>query len=305
MSLICDIPIPKTGQRITIDQTPRTLKDMGVSFVKGVQTVKISFYERPELRVIARFAADPSATISPTVGNVILPNDVFEMNKFGLDALFVAAEGSIQAHVTQFTGEEECDFTNEYRNLIARVLPSEPEYFGSYGTFAAKYIPESNLYKLFNSFGKVFSDFHCRVLDMILEMFASTSTELANNWANETFSDTLNNCLEGFGITTQDKVAAAVAKLHGIGANSTEGYIDVAEALGLEISITDDVSTFSLTINFINPDLAPRLACDLACASMLNGPDLNSILAFRCIMKIIGPAQSDIVYQINGDCEFE
>ena len=98
MSAICEVPIKKTGVEVLIDGTPKTLEDLGIKLRDDVETIKISFDESLELKVIARFAADPSATISSSVGNIIISGDVIELNKFGLQGLLVAVDDPIPAH---------------------------------------------------------------------------------------------------------------------------------------------------------------------------------------------------------------
>ena len=305
MSAICEVPIKKTGVEVLIDGTPKTLEDLGIKLRDDVETIKISFDESLELKVIARFAADPSATISSSVGNIIISGDVIELNKFGLQGLLVAVDDPIPAHVTQFGKIIPCDFTDAYRNLIAQVLTGEPEFFGRAAAFGAKCIKGSNLYKLLNSFGKIFSDFHCRVEDLKKELFASTCVELCDNYANEAFSDDLKDCLSGLEQTEFDRVLTVVAKLVGIGANGVQGYIEIAAALGLVVEIDDNASTFTLTFNFIGADISPMLGCAGGCARMHDGPGMNSILAFACLMEIIAPAQSKNLFTVDGDCEFE
>lgn len=304
MATICEIPIQKTGVEISIPTTPKTLADLGIKFRDDVETVKVSFDESMELKVIGRFAADPSATISTSVGNIILSGDVIELNKFGLDGLLVSVDGALPAHVTQFGAAEVCDFTDLYTNLIAQHLPGEPEFFGRAAAFGGKCIRESNLFKLLRAFGKLFSDFHCRAEELILELFPGTCSELCENYANESFSNDLQDCLSGFELSTIEAALAAVAKLTGTGANRTDLYIEIAAAFGLTVTVDDDASTFTMTFDFVGADISPMLGCAGACARMHDGPDMNSLLAFSCIMKIIGPTQSQVAFTIDGGCEF-
>jgi uncharacterized protein YmfQ (DUF2313 family) len=146
------------------------------------------------------------------------------------------------------------------------------------------------------------SDLHCRALDLVNEFYASSCKELCDLWDDEAFDKTLSACLTTFSLTDQERINAVVAKILGGGGYRPADFVAIAAVLGLTVNVTDDPGSFTLTMDIVGANVEAVTACDLACARMTDGPDMNSILAFKCIMEKIGPAQSDIAFTIDGAC---
>lgn len=295
MAEVCQVPIFKSSKAIELSTTPKTLTELGVTLEDDAVQTRVIFEGVWQLVAIGRYARDPAATISATKGNPIWPNGIICLNEFETGAKFQSIAGTVQATVQQFKAVEVCDFTDLYKNLLPQILPVG-------FAWTAKCVPESNLAKLIAVFSKIFSDLHCRIEDMIREMFLSTCVELCDRHENETFGGQIRECLNRFELTNSQQVLALVAKAISGGAFRADDYVTIGAALGLTIVVDDDPTNFTLTFDIVGADVSPMLACDVACARLFDGPDMNMILAFICIIDKIAPAQSDRAFTIDGGC---
>lgn len=291
---ICQVPIFKGSKQIVVTTTPQTLEDMGIEFDKTTVQIIVQFEGIWRLKAIGRYAKDPSAVIGPTVGNPIFPQHVVCLNNFETGTQFVAASGTLTAIVHQYTQALECDFSQQYLGIIPQILP---EGFA----WVAKCDPESNLFRLLKVFSILFSNFHCTALRLVLEMFPGTCIELCDRHDNERFDRQLQECLDKHNLSDAQGKRALLAKIFVAGVTQNEPLIEAALILDLEVTIVDDVPTFTKTFTFINTDTDEKTACEPACAPLVDGPDMNLILAYICIMEKIGSAQTQRIYKI-GNC---
>lgn len=290
---ICDVPILSSTKCVELTEAPQTLEELGIEFDDGANLIRVLFEGRWALREIARCSRDPSATISDTVGALIFPNTVICLNEFELQSVFRTVSGTLNICIEQYKAIEACDFQEPYRRVLDKLLPNG-------FTWEAKSIPGSVLYRLLFAFGKLFSDLHCAALDLVDEFYASTCKHLCENWADERLDNDISECLQGIEQSKAQEISAIVAKIIATGAVTTEGYIEIAASLGLEVTVTESFAL--LTFDIIGADISPMLACDLACARMNDGPDMNSMLAFKCIMEKIRTLGLNHEFTFDGVC---
>lgn len=144
------------------------------------------------------------------------------------------------------------------------------------------------------------SDLHCSELELQKEFYASTCVQLCQNWADERLDNDISECLQGIELSKAQEISAIVAKIIATGSTTAEGYIAIGAALGLEVTVTESLGL--LTFDIIGADISPMLACDLACARMNDGPDMNFILAFKCIMEKIRTLGLNHEFTFDGVC---
>lgn len=293
----CEEPIPFAGQVLTVTETPQSLTDMGFDLGDSTCTVQISILASSwRLKPIGRWSKDSAASISDTVGRLIFPFSKICLNEYETDAIFRSVSGEFEIFVQKFVEPVDCDYQIPYLGVLQKLLPQGFAWEG-------KLIPESNLYKLLNAAAKLASDLHCRALELTDEFFASTSVEFQSQWEGESFNASLNECLVNASLNQREKILTILAKSRGAGAYRPEDFEAIAEVLGLEVDVTDDPSTFTLTFDYINPDVSAQALCDMtACSRLFDGPDMNFMLAYRCLINKVAPAQSDKVFTINGEC---
>ncbi len=269
---------------------------LGVSIPADACGMIIRFEGRWALQPIVRWSKDPIASITATDGRPAFPYSEICLDANEFESLFRTVSGEQRINVEFFLAPEVCDFQAEYLGVIQKLLPTG-------FAWEAKTITESNLYKLLNVFAKIFSDVHCAILALADEFYPSTSTQLLDNWRNEAFSNSLQECLNSLDLSTQEQVLSIIAKLQASGSYRPEDFENVADVMGLEVQVSDDPSTFTMTFDFINPDVSAQALCDMtACSRLYDGADMNLMLAFICIMNKIAPAQSDKIFTINGTC---
>ena len=277
---ICDVPILSSTKCVELTTTPQTLGDLGIEFNFDTNLVRVIFEGRWALKEIGRYSRDPSATITATVGAPIYPNAKICLNKFEFLSVFRTVSGTEKICIEQYKALIPCDFQAQYRKAFAQLLPTG-------FAWEAKDIPGSVLYRLLLSVGKMFSDLHCRAEELLDEFHASTCKELCENFADETFDRDLSDCLVDIELSKAQEINAIVAKIIGSGANTTADYIEIADAFGLTVTVTEDFANNTLIFDIIGADISPMLACDLACARLNDGPDMNFFLAFVCILEKI------------------
>ena len=293
----CAEPIPEVGQVFTVTTTPQSLADMGFTASSSSCTIQVSILQSSwRLVPIGRWSKDSGASISDTVGRLIFPFSKICLNEFETGAIFRSVSGEFEILVQEFVEPVVCDFRVPYLGVLQKLLPSG-------FAWEAKQIEESNLYKLLNAAAKIASDLHCRALELTNEFFASSSVEFQNQWANESFNASLNECLVNASLNQREKILTILAKARGAGAYRASDFEEIASVLGLEVSITDDPAAFTMTFDFIGANVAAKSLCDMtACSRLFDGADMNFMLAYKCLMNKVAPAQSQKVFLIDGDC---
>jgi len=291
---ICDVPIISSTKCVELTTTPQTLAELGITFKPENNLTRIIFEGRWALREIARYSRDPSASISDTVGALIFPGSKICLNELERESLFRTVSGTLTICVEQYKALEVCDFQDQYRNALAQLLPDG-------FAWEAKCIPGSVLYRLLNAIGKLMSDLHCSELELQKEFYASTCVQLCENWADERIDNDIGECLQGIELSNAQEISAIVAKIIATGSTTAEGYIAIGAALGLEVEVNESPGGI-LTFDIIGADISPMLACDLACARMFDGPDMNFILAFKCIMEKIRTLGLNHEFTFDGVC---
>jgi uncharacterized protein YmfQ (DUF2313 family) len=291
----CGVPILSSTDCVELTETAETLADLGID-IKGETTlVRVMFEGRWTLKAIARYSRDPSASITAAVGAPIYPRAKICLNENELLSVFRTVSGTLNICVEQYKTVQLCDFQAQYRSALAQLLPRG-------FAWEAKSIPGSVLYRLLNVVAKMASDLHCRALALENEFFASTCKELCNNWADESFDNDLSLCLQGISLSKAQEVQAIVAKVIGSGATTIADYEEIAEALGLSVTITEDFMNNKIIFDIIGANVEPMTTCDLICARFTDGPDMNFILAFRCIMEKIRRLGINFEFRIDGAC---
>jgi len=290
---ICDVPILSSTKCVELTTTPQTLGDLGIEFNTDTNLVRVVFEARWALKEIGRYSRDPSATITDTVGALIFPRAKICLNNFERLSVFRTVSGTQKICVEQYKALEVCDFQDQYRNAMAQLLPDG-------FAWEAKCIPGSVLYRLLNVIGKMLSDLHCRELDLQKEFYAGSCKELCENWADERLDRDLSECLQGIELSKAQEINAIVSKIIATGARTSEKYIEIAEAFGLTVTVTESLG--KITFDIIGADISPMLACDLACARMTDGPDMNFILAFICILEKIRTLGLSHEFTFDGAC---
>lgn len=290
-----DTPIFGTGEEITLTGTQKTLEEMGVVFSPLAQIVRVRFYEPLDGALLGKYAHDKNATISATDGIPIVGGDPVVLNRNQFKAPFISAGSDVIAYTEQWGIAEVCDFEVGYTNVMAQLMPKGL-------LWVAKCIIDSDLYKFLSLFGKAFSDYHCFLDRVICEFFASKCKFLCDNWFNELFDNNIKDCFDKHGLSKQDEIFAMIMKVISRGARKVEDYIEIAEIIGLEVTVTD--AQPDLIFEFIAPNITFMTACQTACSRLTDGPDMNLILAYACILNIIAPAHSNVIFKIDG-CEFE
>jgi len=107
----------------------------------------------------------------------------------------------------------------------------------------AKDIEGSNLYKLFLSFAELFNILHCRTDELLLEYFPSTSTELADKWADEMYNEGVSDCLKDLPIENQQAVRALIADSFANGGNTVEYFEQISEKMGFSMTMLQNTPT--------------------------------------------------------------
>ena len=292
---ICDVPILSSTKCVELTTAKQTLADLGIVIKPDTKNIVVRFEGRWALKEIGRYSRDPSASITDTVGAPIYPKANICLNEFEFLSVFRTVSGTLRMCVEQYKVLEVCDFRTQYRNAIAQLLPNG-------FAWEAKCIEGSVLYRLIDAIAKLMSDLHCRELDLQKEFYASSCVELCENWADEAFGRDLAECLQGIALSKAQEINAIVSKIIGGGAYRTSDYIEIALAFGLTVQITEDFVNHKLIFDFIGADVSPMLACDLACARMNDGPDMNFILAVICIMEKIKRLGLEHEFTFDGVC---
>jgi len=290
-----DTPIFGTGEEITLTGAQKTLEEMGIVFSPLAQIIRVRFYEPIDGALIGRYSHDKNATIDASEGIPIVGGDPIVLNRNQFQAPFIASGSDVIAITEQWGIAETCDFEDGYTCVMAQHWPKGLLWL-------AKTITDSRLYKFLSLFGKSFSDYHCFLERLQCEFYASRCKELCANWFDELFDNNIKQCLDKHGLSDQDEIFAMIMKVISRGANKIEDYIEIGEIIGLEVQVTD--AQPDLIFEFINPNITGMTACDTACSRLIDGPDMNLILAYVCILNIIAPAHSNIIFKI-GDCEFQ
>jgi len=250
----------------SVTTTPSTIEDIiGEPIPPGTTNIRIIFEGAWRLKEIARYTRDPitPTLLSATVGNPIYPFAFICLGIFEFDSLFVTITGEAEVCIEFYTAVEVCDFQDEYRQALIQLLPNG-------FAWEAKCIRESVLYRLLNSFAKLFSDFHCRLLELECDYFASLCKELCDNWCNEAFTSIVKTCLDRNGLSGNQFIVATVAKYVAGGAYRVSDFQKIAEAFGLDVTIVDDPLNFTMTFTFNNVDLTLTLACDIPLVNLLD-----------------------------------
>jgi len=293
MDTICGVPILSTTKCVELTTTPQTLADLGITINPDTKDIIVRFEGRWALTEIGRYSRDPSATLSATVGAPIYPKASICLNEFEFLSPFRTTTGTQTICVEQYKVLIVCDFQDQYRNAFAQLLPDG-------FAWVAKCIKDSVLYRLINAVGKLMSDLHCRELDLQNEFYASTCKELCENWADEMLDRDIAECLEKIELSKAKEITAIVSKIIATGATTNAAYIEIAAALGLTITVTDSAGL--IIFDIIGADISPMLACDLACARLNDGPDMDFFLAFKCIMEKIRTLGLRHEFTIDGVC---
>ena len=71
----------------------------------------------------------------------------------------------------------------------------------------------------------------------------------------------------------------------------------------MTVTVTEDFANFKLVFDIVGADISSRLACDDACNRLTDGADMNSILAFMCIMKKIKLLGLNHEFILDGACK--
>ena len=245
--------------------------------------------------LIGKYAHDSAMVVTATDGVPIIPGDPVILNRHQFEAPFISSGPDVVAMTEQFGISEPCDFEAAYTGAIAKLLPKGAAWI-------AKTYLESNMFKFLSLFGKSFSDFNCFLDQTTCEFFASRAKFLRDNWYSELFDNDIARCLDGKDLSDFEDVQAMIMKVISRGANRPEHYIEIAEAIGLEVTITDVVP--DLEFDFINTNITPNTFCIPVCSKLRDGSDMNLILAYICILKIIAPAQANLIFKIEG-CTLE
>jgi len=115
----------------------------------------------------------------------------------------------------------------DYVRLLKSLLPRGKLWEGS---------EQSNFRKLLEGMAIEFARLHDRSLELIKEVDPRTTVELINEW--ETLTGLPDPCVN-LTQTLQQRRLAAVEKLTRLASLSPRYYIEVARALGYEVSITE------------------------------------------------------------------
>ena len=290
---ICDVPILSTTKCVELTTAPKTLEELGIKINKDTTDIVVRFEGRWALTEIGRYSRDPSATLSASVGAPIYPKASICLNKFEFLSPFRTVSGTQIICIEQYKVLEVCDFQPQYTNAFAQHLPDGDAW-------EAKCVPGSVLFRLLSAVGKLMSDLHCSELELQDEFYASTCKQLCQNWADEALDNDISECLEGIELSKAQEISAIVAKILGTGATTIASYIEIGAAFGLEVEVAESFGL--LTFDIIGADISPMLACDLACARLNDGPDMNFILAFKCIMEKIRTLGLNHEFTFDGVC---
>ena len=295
MAEICDVPILSSTKCVTLTTAQKTLEELGITINPDTTNIQVRFEGRWTFKEIGRYSRDPSASLTATVGAPIYPRASICLNKNELKSVFRTVSGELSICIHQYKTLEVCDFRAEYHLAIAQLLPDG-------FAWEAKLIKGSVLYRLINATAKMMSDLHCRELDLQKEFYASSCVELCENWDEETFGPDIQECLHPIELSKAQRISSVVAKIIAGGAITTEDYIAIGAALGLVVEITEDFANHTLIFDIVGADISPMLACDMACARLNDGPDMNFILAFKCIMEKIRRLGIKHEFTLDGEC---
>jgi uncharacterized protein YmfQ (DUF2313 family) len=296
--VIENIPIVGASGMVELDGTPKNIDELGLGLDPRAKTIRYYFRGDPDSAdPIARYAHDNSFPVTDTEGIPAIPVDIHVFNITALLDRLRSVSGTLMVFVEQFGERMAKDFKQGYTMAIAQLLPDGYAW-------EAKCTPESNLYKLIVTIAHLINQWHlglCKVLD---QFYASTADCTAGLWRDESFTATADACLERWGLTLDEEVKAAVAKVISRGASSVADYVEIANAMGLDVDIIDDPDNFKLTFNFTNVPLVGSEVCAPLCRRIMDGGLLNLVFAYICIINAIAPAQSDLCFTI-GDCILE